>query len=146
MNWLSKLQLCLQTDGVSALRPLSDLVLADPTLITFQPFSTVIGKNGEGEELEMGFPVIKWQWNWLPQTDIAVLQGYERKRVYVRTETQTGTIRRFKVYAAYLQRLRLGDPIVAAYDGPPDGVRQKRSVEAEFSQGVEFSVAGSSFA
>lgn len=137
IDWLSKLQLTLQASGVAQLRPLSDLVVADPNTVLFFTHVQVLGRNGNGKELEMGFPSIIWRWDWLPQTDIDILQGYERNLVYVRTETLTGTLRAHVIYQAYMQRLRLGPPRPAAWDhNPSDGFRQKRPVEIEFSQAI----------
>lgn len=131
-DWISKFQIALQTVGFNAMRPLSELVLAEPNRAPYQDFTRVVGKNGMGHNLRMGFPTCRWEWDWLPQTDIDVLQGYEAQNVYIRTETDTGAVRRFRYFACYLQPLVLGaiDRRVGV-DGN-DGLRQKRPVTLEF--------------
>lgn len=134
-NWMSKFKICLASDGTGALQPLSDLLCADPSRVFYKAFATVAGKNGLGQEVEMGFPVARWSWDWLPQHEIDLLQGYEQQNVYIVTETETGVTREFQRFVCYLQRLRLGEmEQQVAHDGRDDGLRQRRSVEAEFSQ------------
>lgn len=134
MDWISKFKLALAADGVNALRPLNELVIADPTTPVFSPFAEIAGRDNLGREIETGLPTARWTWDWLPQTDIDVLQGYEKQYVYVTTVTERGVTREFKTYYAYMQRLRLGDiGTSVAFDGPNDGLRQRRSVEVEFT-------------
>lgn len=134
-SWTSKFKICLETDGVNGLRPLSELICADPSRVFYKTFTSVAGKNGVGQEVEMGFPVARWTWDWLPQTDIDTLQQFERQNVYIETETENGVTREFRIFVCYLQRLRLGEMNQqVAHDGRDDGLRQRRSVEAEFSQ------------
>ncbi len=132
-NWLSKFQIALEADGVNGLRPLSDLILADPSRSPYQPFTRNVGKNGRGHNLRMGFPTCAWVWDWLPQTDIDILRGYEAQDVYIRTETDEGATRAFKIFLCYAQPLTLGDiETRIAFAERDDGIRQRRAVTLEF--------------
>ena len=145
VSWLSKFRICLQSDGIAAMRPLSDLILAEPNRALYQPFTNIVGKNGIGHNVEAGFPFARWEFDWLPQTDIDVLQGYEARDVFIQTEVQTGVIRQFRVFACYAQRLVLGEiNRRVAYDGQ-DGLRQRRPVTMEFYGLVDHTIEISSF-
>lgn len=139
INWISKFKLARAADGVGALQPLSALILAEPNRAPYQQFTRTVGKNGVGANVRVGFPMVSWLWNWLPQTDIQVLQGYEAQDVYIATETDTGvTARAYRIFACYAQPLVLGDiDRRIAYDGPNDGLRQRRPVSWEFTSLVE---------
>lgn len=133
-DWKSKFQIALQTDGFNAMRPLSDLIIAEPNTVFFQEYTRILGKNGMGQQLRGGFPIARWEWDWLPQTDIDVLKRYEAQNVYLRTETNAGVVRRFQYFAGYAQFLQLGEiDRRVAHDGPNDGIRQRRAVNWEFN-------------
>lgn len=137
--WLSKFQLALEADGVNALRPLSELILADPSRAAYQSFTRVVGKNGAGHTLRVGFPTCAWVWDWLPQVDIDILRGYEAQDVLIRTETDEGATRAFKIFACYAQPLIFGDiDARVAFAERDDGIRQRRGVTLEFFGLVEY--------
>lgn len=138
-TWTSKFQIALQADGVNALRPLSELILADPNTYQFFEYRSVVGRNGLGVEVPMGFPYALLTWTELPQQDIDILNRYAGQFVIVRAETNEGvTARAYTVFSGYAQRLQLGaPPRRIAFDGQ-DGLRQRRSVSWEWSQLVEY--------
>lgn len=134
-RWISKFQIGLQSDGFSSLKRLSDLIIADPNTVSFLEYTRIVGKNGMGQQLRVGFPIARLGWTWLPQIDIDTLKRYEGQDVYLRTETNEGALaRRFRYFAGYAQFLQLGaiDRRVA-HDGPNDGIRQRRAVTWEFN-------------
>lgn len=145
-TWLSKFKICLQSDGLNALRPLSELIIAEPNRAPFLEYTRIVGKNGAGHNITDGFPTCRWEWNELPQTDIDVLQGYSAQDVYIQTEVNTGVPRQFRIYACYAQPLIYGDiNRRVAYDGANDGLRQRRPVAMEFFGLVDQTIQVSSF-
>lgn len=131
--WISKFKICLASAGVNMQRPLSELVIAEPTRAPYKPYAQIFGRNGQGHQLRGGFPTCSWIWDNLPQTDIDVLQGFEAQDVYITTETDTGARRAYLTFACYAQPLLLGDAERrVAYDEPSDGMRQQRPCTMEF--------------
>lgn len=135
-DWISKFKICLQSAGVGALRPLSDLIIAEPSRVVYKPFTTVVGKNGVGRNVPMGFPVISWAWDWLPQNDIEQLRQFEEQDVYIETETDSGVSREFKIFAAYAQPFVLGDAERRIARDGADAFREKRALTMEFGAPV----------
>lgn len=136
-DWRSKFQIALQADGLNAMRPLSELIVAEPNRAPYQSYTRSPGKNGLGHNVRMGFPTCRWEWDALPQTDIDVLQQYEMQNVYIRTETEIGVVRQFRYFACYLQPLIYGDINRRVAVEGNDGLRQKRPVTLEFYGLVE---------
>lgn len=145
-SWVSKFMIALASDGAALMRPLSELVVAEPSVTGYRPFTSVAGKNGLGHVLRIGFPVESWQWNWLPQTDIDILRNYEAQNVIIQTETDEGaSVRVFKIFSCYCQPLVLGPINRKVAWGVLDGARQKRPVTMEFAQLVLVGTGGTSF-
>lgn len=137
-DWLSKFQIAKVADGVDALTPLSDLIVAEPNAYAFQRFRRVVGRNGVGANVRVGFPFAVSTWRWLPQQDIDILQEYEAQELYVRCETDTGvTSRDYQIFRCYAQPLELGETDRnVGFDAPDDGLRQRRPVSWEWSSMV----------
>lgn len=105
--------LCAYASGVSALARLDSLLDetgADPFPATYQAYAEIVGVDSVGQPVKLGLPVAHWHWDWLAQRDLDKLLDMEG-HVYVRTETRTGDIRAFAIFAGYLVVSEIGEPL-----------------------------------
>lgn len=130
---MSHFQLGTLTVGCSGMQDLDAILYesqADPSPVTYQPYTEVSGQDNLGHNIKSGNPVAHWHFEWLSQPDVSRLMAYEGY-VCVRTEVRTGTIREFKTFYGYMQEPEIGEPILPE-GGVPFHPQARGPIDVDF--------------
>lgn len=105
-----------------------------PPRAAFQPYTRIVGQNGQGAPVEMGPPTLVWRFAFLTPAQHLWLLSYlngASGNVYVRTSTLDGAESglRFETFAAVMWRPQVREFIGGLY----------RDVSVRFSQLVTVS-------